>query len=261
MAHAKDDVKELKSASIDPEEVEKFTAMADEWWDPDGKFKPLHKINPLRLTFIREELCAHFGLDERNERPLEGLRLLDIGCGGGLLSEPLARLGAQVVGVDAGEKNVKTAKTHADRSGIAVDYRHGTIELLAESDEKPFDAVLNMEVVEHVAHPETFLKTSASVLKPGGMMIVSTINRTSKAFVFAILGAEYVLKWLPKGTHQFEKLVKPDEIEAALRPLGCETRPPIGVSFNPVSDEWRLSDDASVNYMMVVTAPQHAAKT
>jgi len=255
MAHSSEPVLQLKSASIDPEEVGKFSAMADEWWDPDGKFKPLHKINPLRLTFIRERLTGHFGLDDAADRPLAGLRLLDIGCGGGLLSEPLARLGAEVVGVDASERNVKTAKAHADRAGIAVDYRHGTAELLLEADEPRFDAVLNMEVVEHVADPAAFLQTSAALLKPGGLMVVSTINRTSKAFVLAILGAEYVLGWLPKGTHQFDKLVKPSEIEAALAPLGFEIGAPIGVSFNPLSDEWRLSDDASVNYMSVVAAP------
>lgn len=256
MAHANEAVEELTSPSIDPEEIEKFSAMADEWWDPDGKFKPLHKINPLRLNYIRDTLTRHFGLDADADQPLKGLRLLDIGCGGGLLSEPLARLGAEVVGVDAAIRNVKTAKAHAEKTGVKVDFRHGTIELLAESGEKPFDTVLNMEVVEHVSDPAQFLKTSASVVKPGGLMLVSTINRTSKAFVMAIFGAEYVLGWLPKGTHQFDKLVKPEEIEAALAPEGYEVGEPVGVSFNPLSDEWRLSGDTSVNYMTVVTAPK-----
>ncbi len=255
MAHTVEPVQELKSASIDPAEVEKFSAMADEWWDPDGKFKPLHKINPLRLTFIRRMICAQFGREDKCERPLAGLRLLDIGCGGGLLSEPLARLGAEVVGVDAGVKNVKTAKAHADRNGIAIDYRHGTVELLAEADEEKFDAVLNMEVVEHVADPDEFLITCASLVKPDGLMIVSTINRTSKAFLLAIVGAEYVLGWLPKGTHQFDKLVKPEEIRDALEPLGFECQEPVGVRYSPLGDEWSLSRDASVNYMMVTLAP------
>lgn len=255
MAHSAEPVQELKSASIDPAEVEKFSAMADEWWDPDGKFKPLHKINPLRLTFIRRMICTQFGREDGGGRPLAGLRLLDIGCGGGLLSEPLARLGADVVGVDAAEKNVKTAKAHADRNGIAIDYRHGTVELLAEAGEEKFDAVLNMEVVEHVADPDEFLSCCASLVKPGGLMIVSTINRTSKAFLLAIVGAEYVLGWLPRGTHQFGKLVKPEEIRDALKPLGFECQEPVGVRYTPLADEWSLSRDASVNYMMVTLAP------
>lgn len=255
MAHTAEPVQELKSASIDPAEVEKFARMADEWWDPDGKFKPLHKINPLRLTFIRRMICARFGRQNEGGQPLAGLRLLDIGCGGGLLSEPLARLGAEIVGVDAVEKNVKTAKAHADRNGVAIDYRHGTVELLAEAGEEKFDAVLNMEVVEHVADPDEFLSTCASLVKPGGLMIVSTINRTSRAFLLAIVGAEYVLGWLPRGTHQFDKLVKPEEIRRALEPLGFECQEPVGVRYAPLGDEWSLSRDASVNYMMVTLAP------
>jgi len=255
MAHSAEIVEELTSPSIDPAEVDKFTAMADEWWDPTGKFAPLHKINPLRLAFLRDEICARFGRDPSAERPLDGLRLLDIGCGGGLLSEPLARLGAEMTGLDAAEKNVKIAKAHAEESGVSVDYRHGTVELMVEAGEPKFDAVLNMEVVEHVADPAQFLRDSASLLKPGGLMTVSTINRTVKAFALAIVGAEYVLGWLPKGTHQFEKLVRPDEIKRALEPEGYRVNPPIGVSYNPIADRWTLSDDASVNYMMTVEAP------
>ncbi len=243
-------VSALASPSVDPDEVARFSAIADQWWDPRGKFKPLHKINPLRLGFIRDELCARFGRDPAAEAPLDGLRLLDIGCGGGLLSEPLARMGAQVTGVDASEKNIKTALTHARRMGVEVDYRHGSAELLAEAGET-FDAVLNMEVVEHTADAAEFLRICGSLVRPGGVMVVSTINRTPKAFVLAIMGAEYVLGWLPKGTHQFDKLVKPHEIRAALAPEGFAVGDPVGVVYQPLTGAWHIDSDSSVNYMMV----------
>lgn len=244
--------------TIDAAEVEKFSAMAAEWWDPKGKFKPLHRFNPVRLGFIRETIEAHFNLDPKARRPFAGLRFLDIGCGGGLVSEPMARLGADMVSVDASEANIKTAMTHAAETGVKIDYRAGTVEGLIDSGEMPFDVVLNLEVVEHVANPADFLSQCASLVKPGGIMIVATINRTAKAFALAIVGAEYVLRWLPTGTHEFDKLVKPGEIESALTRSGMMVRAPQGVSFNPIADQWRLSQDTKVNYMMVATRPDTA---
>jgi len=225
--------------------------MAEEWWDPKGKFKPLHKFNPTRLAFIRDTVCEHFGRDPLPRRPLEGLRLLDIGCGGGLVSEPMSRLGAHVTGIDASEANIKTAMTHAEQSGVRVDYRAGTAEGLIEAGEAPFDVVLNLEVVEHVADAGQFLKDTASLVAPGGIMIVATINRTPKAWALAIVGAEYVLRWLPRGTHEFDKLVKPREVEDALTMAGLVTDSPTGVSYNPLTDRWSISSDTQVNYMVV----------
>ena len=242
--------------SIDPSEVAKFTAMAAEWWDPKGKFKPLHKFNPVRLGFIRDTVETHFGLDLGAKRPFEGLRILDIGCGGGLVSEPMTRLGASVTAVDASEANIKTAMTHAEQGGLEIDFRAGTVEELIEAGEAAFDVVLNLEVVEHVADPDQFLKDCASLVKPGGLMFVATLNRTAKAFALAIVGAEYVLGWLPKGTHEFEKFLRPDEIESPLKAAGLEVDPPQGVSFNPIADQWRLSGDTKVNYMMVSHRPK-----
>lgn len=241
--------------SIDPGEVAKFTAMADEWWDPAGKFKPLHKFNPVRLRYIRETAEQHFGLEPNLKRPLEGLRLLDIGCGGGLVSEPMARLGAEVVSVDASEANIKTAMTHAEGAGLKIDYRVGTAEGMIEAGEAPFDIVLNLEVVEHVANPAEFLANTSHLVKPGGFMIVATINRTAKAFALAIVGAEYVLRWLPRGTHEFDKFLKPAEINEALSEAGMSTQAPQGVFYNPISDSWSLSRDHSVNYMITATRP------
>ena len=241
--------------SIDPDEVAKFSAMAAEWWDPKGKFKPLHKFNPVRLTFIRDTAERHFGLDARAKRPFEGLRFLDIGCGGGLVSEPMARLGADVTAVDASADNIKTAMTHAQQSGLDINFQAGTVEGLIAAGTAPFDVILNLEVVEHVADPAQFLKDCASLLKPGGLTIVATLNRTAKAFTFAIFGAEYVLGWLPRGTHQFEKFLRPSEVEAPLRAAGLQVEPPQGVSYSPLSDQWRLSGDTKINYMTVATRP------
>ncbi len=239
----------LSTPSIDPEEVAKFSAMAADWWDPDSKFAPLHKFNPARLTYIRDTLAAHFGTT--GAEPLKGLKLLDIGCGGGLVSEPMARLGAAVTAVDAAEANIKTALVHAEECGLDIDYRHGTAEQLLEADgPEQFDVVLNLEVVEHVADPESFLRNCARMVKPGGMMIVGTINRTPRAFVTAIFGAEYVMGWLPRGTHQFDKLVKPNEVIAALEAEGLIPRSPVGVSYNPLKDRFFISGDAGVNYLM-----------
>jgi 2-polyprenyl-6-hydroxyphenyl methylase/3-demethylubiquinone-9 3-methyltransferase len=238
------------ATTIDQAEVDRFSQLAAEWWNPKGKFKPLHKFNPVRLTYIRDTVCAHFGRDPNAPKPLEGLRLLDIGCGGGLLSEPMSRLGADVVGADASETNIEVAKIHADQSGVDVDYRATTSEALEAAGET-FDIVLNMEVVEHVADVDLFMKSCAAMVRPGGLMFVATINRTTKAWGLAIVGAEYVLGWLPRGTHQYEKLVKPSEIDAALSGTGVEVFDRSGVFYNVLADEWRLSRDMDVNYMVV----------
>lgn len=246
--------------TIDQVEVDRFSAMAAEWWDPTGKFKPLHKINPVRLAYIRDQVSAHFGRDPKAHRPLEGLRILDIGCGGGLLSEPVARMGANVLGADASERNIGIASTHAAQTGVEVDYRAVTAESLAAAGET-FDVVLNMEVVEHVADVEFFISTCASMVRPGGLMLVSTINRTFKAAALAIVGAEYVLGWLPRGTHQYEKLVRPEELEAPLKTSGMEVVEMKGVFFNPLHNQWNLSADIDVNYMVLARRPAIAGTT
>ena len=241
--------------TIDKSEVERFSAMASEWWDPTGKFRPLHKFNPVRLTYIRDKAAAHFDRDAKSPQPLKGLRLLDIGCGGGLLSEPMARMGADVVGADASQTNVEIARIHAEQSGLAIDYRAETAESLADAKER-FDIILNMEVVEHVADVDLFLSSCAGMVKPGGLMFVATINRTLKALALAIVGAEYVLRWLPRGTHQYEKLVRPDEIETPLAASGMAVVDRTGVFYSPLSDSWNLSRDMDVNYMMLADRPQ-----
>ncbi|RFB04530.1 bifunctional 2-polyprenyl-6-hydroxyphenol methylase/3-demethylubiquinol 3-O-methyltransferase UbiG [Parvularcula marina] len=243
------------TTTIDASEVEKFSAIAAEWWDPFGKFKPLHKFNPTRLALIKDRICAHFGRNREDIRPLEGLRLLDIGCGGGLVSEPMTRLGAQVTGLDAAEKNVKTALAHAQETGLDIDYRCTTVEELATSGEPQFDAVLNLEVVEHVADIDLFLGKSADLVRPGGMMAVATINRTLKALATAKIGAEYILRWLPAGTHDPRKFVKPAEIRKALEKSGLQIESVSGVSYRPLQDKWAVSEDLSVNYMMFASKP------
>ncbi|GIU66938.1 bifunctional 2-polyprenyl-6-hydroxyphenol methylase/3-demethylubiquinol 3-O-methyltransferase UbiG [Candidatus Phycosocius spiralis] len=251
--HSSDNPVQPKSPSIDPAEVAKFAAMAEDWWNPYGKFRPLHKFNPIRLAFIRDTVAAHFGRSPLAPLPLKDLKLLDIGCGGGLLSEPMTRLGAIVTGVDATLPNVKTALTHAAQSGLNIDYRHGTAEGLLAAGEGPYDIVLNMEVVEHVADAAAFLKDSAKLVAPGGLMIIATINRTIRALAFAIIGAERILRWLPEGTHDFDKLIKPSEIEAALAGQpGLSLDAPIGVMYNPLLDRWSLGRDTGMNYMIVV---------
>jgi len=240
------------ATTIDADEVERFSRMAADWWNPTGKFKPLHKFNPVRLGYIRQTVIEHFGLDAGAARPLAGLRFLDIGCGGGLLSEPMARLGAEVVGADASETNIEIAKIHAAQSGLDIDYRATTSETL-EAEGETFDVVLNMEVVEHVSDVDLYMKSCAAMVRPGGLMFVATINRTLKAYGLAIIGAEHVLRWLPKGTHQYEKLVTPQELEAALAGTGVDIVRRSGVSFNPLADEWRLSRDMDVNYMVVAS--------
>jgi 2-polyprenyl-6-hydroxyphenyl methylase/3-demethylubiquinone-9 3-methyltransferase len=237
-------------SSIDPAEVERFSALAAEWWNPDGKFGVLHKFNPVRLDYIREQVTARLRIDPNQREPFKGLRFLDIGCGGGLLCEPMARLGAEVVGVDASEKNIKTASVHAEEQGLEIDYRASTAEDLAAAGEK-FDVILNMEVIEHVADPADFAKTCAGMVKPGGLMFVATLNRTLKAFGLAIIGAEYVLGWLPKGTHQWEKFITPDELKGWLAEADCPVQEVTGVTYSPLSNTWRKAADTDVNYMLV----------
>jgi 2-polyprenyl-6-hydroxyphenyl methylase/3-demethylubiquinone-9 3-methyltransferase len=245
---------EAAKTTIDQSEVDRFSAMAAEWWSPTGKFKPLHKFNPVRLAYIRDRAAENFSRSPKSAKPLEGLRVLDIGCGGGLLSEPVARMGAEVVGADPSEKNIGIASTHAKASGVAVDYRAVTAEQLAEAGET-FDIVLNMEVVEHVADVELFMNTCASMVRPGGLMFVATINRTMKAAALAIFAAENVLRWLPRGTHQYEKLVRPEELEKPLAASGLEIVDRTGVFFNPLANQWNLSKDIDVNYMLLAKRP------
>jgi len=245
---------ETAKTTIDQSEVDRFSAMAAEWWSPTGKFRPLHKFNPVRLEFIRNRVCENFGRDPKAHRPLEGLRFLDIGCGGGLLSEPMARMGAEVVGADPSEKNIGIASTHARESGVPVDYRAVTAEQLQAAGET-FDVILNMEVVEHVADVNLFLNTCAQMVRPGGLMFVATINRTLKARALAIFAAENVLKWLPRGTHQYEKLVRPEEVERPLTANGLEIVHRTGVFYNVLQDRWNLSPDMDVNYMMLAKRP------
>jgi 2-polyprenyl-6-hydroxyphenyl methylase / 3-demethylubiquinone-9 3-methyltransferase len=236
-------------STIDASEIEKFQAMAAEWWDPNGKFRPLHMLNPCRLDYITSQIAAEFDRDLTAPRPFEGLRILDIGCGGGLLSEPMARLGAEVVGADAAERNIPVAQVHAEEQGLEIDYRHTTAEALAEAGET-FDAILNMEVVEHVADPLAYLTACHDLLKPGGLMTCSTINRNPKSFAMAIVGAEYIMRWLPKGTHDWSKFITPDELYEFLRKAGLDPVDKKGFVFNPVSWTWSLSDrDFSVNYV------------
>lgn len=236
-------------STIDAGEVAKFEAMAAEWWDPSGKFKPLHLMNPCRLDYITRQIAAEFDRDLTAPRPFAGLRLLDIGCGGGLLSEPMARLGATVVGADAAPRNIPVARLHAEQSGLAIDYRHTTAEDLVAAGEV-FDVVLNMEVVEHVSDPPAYLRACRDLLKPGGLMVASTLNRNAKSFAMAIIGAEYVMRWLPRGTHDWRKFFTPDELYGLIRGAGLEPVDRKGMVFNPLSWSWSLSDrDLSVNYV------------
>lgn len=242
-------------STIDPSEVAKFEAMAAEWWDPNGKFKPLHMLNPCRLDYITTQIAAEFGRDLSDPKPFTGLRLLDIGCGGGLLSEPMARLGATVVGADAAAGNLPVARLHAEQSGLDIDYLHTAAEDLAEAGEQ-FDVVLNMEVVEHVADPQTYLTACQTLLKSGGMMICSTINRNPKSYVMAILGAEVVMRWLPRGTHEWDKFITPDELFDLISTAGLSPVDRKGFVFNPVLWTWSLSDrDLSVNYVTASIKP------
>ncbi len=246
---------ERSRGTVDPAEVARFEALAEAWWDPDGEFRPLHRMNPCRLGYIVEQVLAQHGRDPRARRALEGLRLLDIGCGGGLLAEPMARLGAEVVGADAAERNVAVARLHAERMGLAIDYRATTAEALAAAGEG-FDVVLAMEVIEHVAAPQAFLDACSALLRPGGIAIVSTINRNPKSWAMAIVGAEHVLRWLPRGTHRWSKFVTPDELFAMLSGAGLQPVDRKGMVFDPLRWTWRLSErDLDVNYVAAAVQP------
>ncbi|HBU54178.1 bifunctional 2-polyprenyl-6-hydroxyphenol methylase/3-demethylubiquinol 3-O-methyltransferase UbiG [Sulfitobacter pontiacus] len=243
-------------STVDPAEIEKFQAMAAEWWDENGKFKPLHMLNPCRLDYITSQIAGEFDRDLKSPEPFRGLRILDIGCGGGLLSEPMARLGATVVGADAAAGNIPVAQVHAQQSGLEIDYRHTTAEALAEAGEQ-FDVVLNMEVVEHVASPIDYLIACRTLLKPGGLHICSTLNRNPKSFMMAIVGAEHVMRWLPKGTHEWSKFITPDELFDLLHKAGLTAVDRKGFVFNPITWSWRLSDrDLSVNYVTASLKPE-----
>lgn len=242
-------------STVDPAEVAKFEAMAAEWWDENGKFKPLHMLNPCRLDYITQQISGEFDCDLAKPEPFNNLRILDIGCGGGLLAEPMARLGAEVVGADAAKRNIPVAQIHAQQSGLDIDYRHTTAEALAEAGEQ-FDIVLNMEVVEHVASPIDYLTACQRLLKPGGLHICSTLNRNAKSYVMAIIGAEHVMRWLPKGTHEWSKFITPDELYALLRDAELDPVDRKGFVFNPATWSWRLSErDLSVNYVTASVKP------
>ncbi|MFN4058669.1 MAG: bifunctional 2-polyprenyl-6-hydroxyphenol methylase/3-demethylubiquinol 3-O-methyltransferase UbiG [Roseinatronobacter sp.] len=246
----------MSQTSINPAEIAKFEAMAAEWWNPNGKFKPLHMLNPCRLDYITQQIAAEFNRDLTQPAPFAGLRLLDIGCGGGLLSEPMARLGADVVGADAAARNIPVAQIHAQQSGLSIDYRHCTAEDLVAAGEQ-FDVVLNMEVVEHVADPQSFLTTCQQLLKPGGLMVCSTINRNPKSYLMAIIGAEYVMRWLPKGTHDWSMFITPDELFDMLRKAGLNPVDRKGFVFNKLFWSWSISDrDLSVNYVTASVKPE-----
>jgi 2-polyprenyl-6-hydroxyphenyl methylase/3-demethylubiquinone-9 3-methyltransferase len=237
------------AATVDQAEIGRFSSLAEEWWDPRGKMAPLHRLNPVRLGYIRDAACNHFKRDSRDLASLSGLKIIDIGCGGGILSEPLARLGAAVVGLDPSETNIAVARRHAERTGVRVDYRATTAETLAQNGEA-FDVVLAMEVIEHVSDPSLFVKHCAQLTRPGGLMIAATINRTIKSFALAIVGAEYILRWLPRGTHRWDKFVTPEELEIAIEKNGLVVTDERGVIYNVFADAWQLSTDLDVNYMV-----------
>jgi 2-polyprenyl-6-hydroxyphenyl methylase/3-demethylubiquinone-9 3-methyltransferase len=239
-----------RTTTVDEAEVERFSRHAADWWDPRGPMAALHKFNPVRLAYIRDRAAARFGRDPKKLDCLAGLRMLDIGCGGGILSEPLARLGAHMVGADPAEENIEAARAHAEEQGLSVDYRATTAEALAEAGET-FDVVLAMEVVEHVTDVALFVSTCAAMVKPGGLLIAATLNRTLKSFALAIVGAEYVLRWVPRGTHQWDKFVTPRELETAVETTGLSVTGERGVVYNPFADRWQLSSDMDVNYMLV----------
>ncbi|MCV6574829.1 MAG: bifunctional 2-polyprenyl-6-hydroxyphenol methylase/3-demethylubiquinol 3-O-methyltransferase UbiG [Cohaesibacter sp.] len=241
-------------STVDDAEIAHFSAMAAEWWSPTGKFRPLHKQNPTRLAFIRENIVSHFGLDAKAQSPFTNLNMLDIGCGGGLICEPLTRMGANMTGADASEVNIGIASTHASESGLDIDYRATTAESLAEAGEQ-FDVVLAMEVVEHVSDVPLFIKACTSMVKPGGLMFMSTLNRTLKSWAGAIVGAEYVLRWLPVGTHQWDKFITPDELEAAFQGTNLTMTKKEGMIYNPLFDRWSRGPDMSINYMVMCERP------
>ena len=233
-------------STVNQKEIEKFSKMADEWWDPNGKFKPLHRFNPIRIKYIKENIINNFKI-EAKENPLRNIKILDIGCGGGLLSEPMTKLGATVTGIDASSKNIEIAKLHAKKNKLKINYINCSPEKLPEQEK--FDVILNMEIVEHVEDISLFLKSCSQFLKKEGLMFIATINKTLKSYMFAIIGAEYILRWLPIGTHEWEKFVKPDELKKELLNNGLVLEKLDGVKFNPIKNEWFLSKDTSVNYI------------
>jgi 2-polyprenyl-6-hydroxyphenyl methylase / 3-demethylubiquinone-9 3-methyltransferase len=238
------------SSTVDSAEVERFSRIADEWWDTKGKFAPLHRLNPVRIGYIRDRAASHWSRDAQSGQPLAGLSILDIGCGGGLLSEPMARLGAAVTGIDASARNIAVAGLHAEGQGLAIDYRATTAEALAEQPPR-FDIVLALEIVEHVADIDLFLRSCTTLVKPGGLLFLSTLNRTAKAWALAIAGAEYVLGWLPRGTHDWKKFLKPSEVAKGLRAGGVQAEEIVGVVYSPLSRAWSISaSDFDVNYML-----------
>jgi len=238
----------LQATSVNPDEVAFFANISDKWWDPDGPFRPLHELNPTRVAYIRDTLVQQLDLDEASHTPFKGLRILDIGCGGGLLSEPLCRLGATMVSVDATEKNIKVASHHASEMELDIDYRYATAESLAEEGEQ-FDAIINMEVIEHVADVSAFLGTCKQLTKPDGIMLVSTLNRTMKSMLLAKIGAEYILRWLPIGAHDWDKFLKPAELEQHLRDAGFNVMEPKGFVYNPLTSRWKIdAKDLDINY-------------
>ncbi len=240
------------ATTIDPEDVARFSAIADEWWDPNGKFKPLHRFNPIRLHYIRDRICTHFGRDKQSLRPFAGLRFLDVGCGGGLISEPLARMGADVTGIDASERNIRTAQVHAKQGSLDISYHSTTVEEIAATGES-YDAVISLEVVEHVANVDLFLDGCAALTADKGAIALATLNRTPKSFALGIVGAEYIMRWLPRGTHNWKKFVRPSELARGLRRNGITVEDISGLTFNPLNSEWQVSGDVSVNYVLFGT--------
>jgi len=245
-----------QSATLDRREIARFAKLAGDWWDTKGPFKPLHRINPVRLTYVRDQLCKRFGRDPKGPSSLSGLSVLDIGCGGGLVSEPLARLGGSVTGIDPAPENIEAAKAHAEGAEVKVDYQTATAEEIAAAG-RTFDAVLLLEVVEHVPDVPAFLKLVAPLVEPGGAMVLSTLNRTLKAYALAIIGAEFILRWLPLGTHNWDRFVRPDELRAALEAAGLAVIDTTGMVYNPLADEWSLSPDTDVNYFTTAVQRGH----
>jgi 2-polyprenyl-6-hydroxyphenyl methylase/3-demethylubiquinone-9 3-methyltransferase len=240
--------------TVDPAEIARFSALADAWWDPEGDFRPLHRFNPARLGYIHDRICEHFARDKRSLKPLEGLTVLDVGCGGGLVTEPIARMGATASAIDASERNIGVASLHAKQGSLDIDYRIAAAETVA-AEKKQFDIVLALEIIEHVADVDLFMASCVALTKPGGLLIVATLNRTAKAYALAIVGAEYVLRWMPRGTHQWNKFVKPSELAQALTGNDAEIIDMTGVTYNALKDDWRLSKDVAVNYMLCATKP------
>jgi 2-polyprenyl-6-hydroxyphenyl methylase/3-demethylubiquinone-9 3-methyltransferase len=244
----------MSTINVDPEEIKKFAAMANAWWDPKGEFAPLHQLNPVRLAFIREEIGIHFDLELKGRAPLTGLNILDVGCGGGLVCEPLARLGARVTGIDAARESIAAASAHAAENGLDIVYENATAEHLAAQG-RQFDVVLALEIIEHVMDASSFVRTVASLARPGGLLILSTINRTPEAYALAIVGAERILRWVPEGTHEFRKFVTPKEIECAAPHLAFQG--PVALTYDPIRRDWRIGGSATINYFMIAAIPDH----